>query len=107
MQDVRSRMQFSGECVHESTAHRSLTSTWVLPEFRLAIRKGYHVLDIMEVYEYEVMKYDPHTRESGLFAEYNNTSLKLKPRLAATPRVFETPKTRNVMSRIPMLEKAC
>jgi len=45
---------------------------------RLAIQKGYHVLDILEVYEYEVTKYDPHTRECGLFSEYINTFLKLK-----------------------------
>ena len=44
---------FSGECVHESTAQRSLTSTWVLDGVRLAIQKGYQVFDIMESYEYE------------------------------------------------------
>ena len=78
MRDVRSRMHFSGECVHESTAQISLTSTWVLVEVRLAIQKGYQVIDIMEVYEYEVTIYDPHTREGGRFADYINTFLKLK-----------------------------
>jgi hypothetical protein len=32
----------------------------------------------MEVYEYEVTIYDPHTREGGRFADYINTFLKLK-----------------------------
>ena len=32
----------------------------------------------MEVYEYEVTKYDTHTREGGLFADYINTFLKHK-----------------------------
>jgi len=50
-------------------------STWVLDEVRLAIQKGYLFLDISEVYEYEVTKYDPHTREGRLFAEYINTFL--------------------------------
>ena len=45
---------------------------------QLAIQKGYQVLDILEVYEYEVTKYDPHTRAGSLFAEYINTFLKLK-----------------------------
>ena len=40
MQDVRIRMQFSGECVHESTAQGSLTSTCYLDENLLAIKKG-------------------------------------------------------------------
>jgi len=53
-------------------------STWVLDEVRLAIQKVYQVLDIMEVYEYEVTKYDPQTREVGLFVDYINTFLKLK-----------------------------
>ena len=68
---------FSGECVHESKAQRSLTSIWVPEEVRLAIRNGYQVLDIM-VYEYEVTKYDPHTSEVGLFSDHINTFLKLK-----------------------------
>ena len=99
--------KFSGECAHESTGQSSLTSMWVLDEVRLIIQKGYEVLDIMEVYEHEVTKYDTHTRDCGLFAEYINTFLKLNPRLAATLRGFETTRTRNVMSRPSMLEKAC
>ena len=51
MQYVRSRMYFSRQCVHESKAQTSLTSTWVLDEVRLAIQKGYQVPDIMELYE--------------------------------------------------------
>ena len=45
---------------------------------RLAIQKGNKGLDILEVCEYLVTKYDTHTREGGLFAEYINTFLKLK-----------------------------
>jgi len=50
------KCNFSGESVHESTAQMSLTSTCALEEIRLAIQKGYQVLDIMEVYEYVVTK---------------------------------------------------
>ena len=78
MQDVRVECNFSWECVHKTTAQRSLTSTWVLDEVRLAIQKGYEVLDIMVVYEYEVTKYGPHTREGCLLADYINTVFKLK-----------------------------
>ena len=59
----------------------------------------------MEVYEHEVTKYDTHTRDCGLFAEYINTFLKLNPRLAATLRGFET--TRNVMTRPSIINKVC
>ena len=78
MEECAVEWTFSGEFVHESTAQISLTSSWVLDEVRLAIQKGYPVLDIMEVYEYELTKYYPHTRNFGLFAVYINTSLKHK-----------------------------
>jgi len=55
-----------------------LTGTWVLVEIRLAIQIGYEVLDIMEVYEYEVVIYDPQTRECGEFADIINTFLIVK-----------------------------
>ena len=72
--------KFLCECVHESTVQRSnfLTSTWILHEARLAIQNGYEVHDSMEVYEFEVTKYDPYTREFGLFDDYINKFLKLK-----------------------------
>ena len=37
---------------------------------RLAVQKGYRLLEIHEFYEYNVTKYDPETRECGLFAGY-------------------------------------
>jgi hypothetical protein len=57
----------------------------------LAIQKGYEVLDIMEVYEYEVTKYDTHTREDGLFTEYINTILKLKDVASGYPGCIRNP----------------
>ena len=82
---AQSNAIFSGECLHESTAQRSLTSTWVVDEVRLAIQKGYQVLDILEVYEYEVKKNDPHNREGVLFTEYINTFLQLKADASGYP----------------------
>ena len=82
---------FSHECVHESRAQRSLTYTWVLDKVRLAIKKGYDVFDIMEVCEYKVTKYDPHTGESGLFAYYINTFLKLKAETRCYPSCVRYP----------------
>jgi hypothetical protein len=46
----------------------------------------------MEVYEYEVTKYDPHTREGGLFADYINTFLKLKAEASGYPSWVRNPK---------------
>ena len=42
----------------------------------------------MEVYENEMTKYDPHTREGGLFADYINTIVKLKAEASGYPSWF-------------------
>jgi hypothetical protein len=44
---------------------------------RLAVQKGYRILEVFEVYEYQVTRYDPETRECVLFAGYIDTFLKL------------------------------
>ena len=64
---------FEGECAHETNAERALTGTWVMDEVRVAVQKGYKVLEIFEVYEYDITQYDPQTGQGGLFVEYINT----------------------------------
>ena len=98
---------FSGEYVHELAGEMCLTGTWILDEIRLAIQKGYEALDIIEVYEYEVVKYDRQTREGGLLAGYVNTFLKLKAEASGYPSWVRTPKTRNDILCLTMVEKAC
>jgi len=39
--------KLDGECCHE-------TGTWVADEVRLAVQKGYEVIDVFEAYEYDV-----------------------------------------------------
>jgi len=49
-----------------------------MDEVRLAVQNGYSILEIHEVYEYQVTQYNPKIGEGGLFVNYNNTFLKLK-----------------------------
>jgi hypothetical protein len=58
-----------------------LDGTWIIDEIRLAVAKVYKILEIREVYQYEVTQYNPDTGEGGLFVEYINTFLKLRRRL--------------------------
>ena len=44
---MRCRVQFFGEYVHETVEDWALSGTWVLDEIRLAIQKGYEVIDIL------------------------------------------------------------
>ena len=49
-----------------------------MDEVRLAVQKGYKVLEIFEVYEYDVTQYDWQTGQGGHFVQYIDTFLKLK-----------------------------
>ena len=37
------------DCTHETVAERALTGTWVLDEIRLAVQKGYELVEAHEV----------------------------------------------------------
>jgi hypothetical protein len=41
-------------------------------------QKGYRLVNLYEVYEYQFTRNDSQTREGGLFAQYIDTFLKLK-----------------------------
>ena len=77
------------ECFHTTDEERALTGTWVIDEVRLAVQKLYMILEVHELYEYYVTRYDPETREGGLFADYIDTFLKLKDRRGVIPPGFE------------------
>jgi hypothetical protein len=57
----------------------------------LAVNKGYKILEIQEVYQYEDTQYNPHTGDDGLFLEYINMFLKLKPKASGYPSWVRTP----------------
>jgi hypothetical protein len=47
--------------------------TWVIDEVRLAVDRGYKILETQEVYQYDVTQYDLNTGEGGLFSAYIDT----------------------------------
>ena len=81
----------TGECHHKTDEERALTGTWVITEVWLAVQKGYRILEIPEVYEFKVTRYDPETREGDLFAGYIDTFLKLKVEASGYPAWVRTP----------------
>jgi hypothetical protein len=74
------------DCNHSDVEDRSFTGTWVIDEVKLAISKGYKVLECYEVWEYNVTQYNPKTKSGGIFAEYVNNFLKLKQMASGWPR---------------------
>jgi len=80
----------TSECQHRSDAERCLEGTWVIDEVRLAVDKGYKILEILEVYEYRVTCYDPATGTGGHFVDYIDTFLKLKQEASGYPSSVRT-----------------
>ena len=66
------KQNIAGKCKHLRDDERALTGTWVLEEVRLAVEKGYKILDIYEVDEYYTTQYSRETDEGGHFVEYIN-----------------------------------
>ena len=81
----------TGECMHTTDEERALTGTWLMDEVRLAVERGYKILEIYEVYEYQVTQYSPETGDGGLFVDYINTFLKLKSEASGYPGWVRSP----------------
>ena len=73
-------------------------------EIRLAVVKGYRLIEVFEVYEYEVTQYDPTTGWGGICVEYINTLLKLKAESSVYPSWVRTPEDED--SYINMFKRA-
>ena len=71
-------------CPH-SDADRTLRGTWCTPKLVKAVKKGYTLIKIDEVWHFP-----PEQRQTGLFANYVNTWLKLKQESAGWPSWCQT-----------------
>jgi len=81
----------TGDLTHTEDEEKALTGTWVMDEVRLAVEKGYRILEIDEVYEYQFTQYNPETGEGGLFVDNINTLMKLKAETRGYPSSFRSP----------------
>jgi hypothetical protein len=68
-----------------------LEGAWVIDKVRFAVAKGYNILEIYKVYQYEVTQYNPDTGDGGLFVEYINSFLNLKAVASGYPSWVQTP----------------
>jgi hypothetical protein len=57
---------------------------------RLALQKGYSILEVDELYEY-VTRYDTENREGAMFASFIDTFLKLKTEASDYPAWVRSP----------------
>ncbi|XP_074648785.1 uncharacterized protein LOC141904126 [Tubulanus polymorphus] len=66
------------EKCHHSDDERSITGTWVTLEVQKAVKLGYKILDIYEIWDWE-------TNETGLFEDYIGKFLKVKTEASGWP----------------------
>jgi len=67
-----------GDCNH-SDEQRAWDGAWVTPEIYKALKSGYKILKMYEVWHYpRSMVHNPKQPDSGLFTGYVNTFLKVK-----------------------------
>ena len=84
-----SNTQSSSPCTH-SDSERAMIGTWVTLEIQEAVRRGYEILQIYEVYHWDkVAQHGPGA--TGLFSEYVQRFLKLKTEASGWPQSCETP----------------
>ncbi|XP_078355818.1 uncharacterized protein LOC144640593 [Oculina patagonica] len=70
-------LERSHVCSH-TVEQRQITGTWCTPELEMAVKKGYQILHIHEVWNFP-------ERQEGLFANYVNTWLKIKEEASGWP----------------------
>ena len=86
---------YSAVCSH-SNEERALLGTWCTPEIHMALKKGYKLLKIYEIYHFpKTTQYDANTRDGGLFASYVDTFLKYKQESSDWPQWCETEEEKN------------
>ncbi|XP_054259601.1 uncharacterized protein LOC128984320 [Macrosteles quadrilineatus] len=83
-------MMNQGECNHD-TDNRALVGTWTMDEIRKAVEKGYIVLDMYELWEYQVATYE----NGGLFTDFINKFLKMKQEASGYPEWCKTEEDKN------------
>ena len=77
------------ECLH-SEEERMLISTWVSVELKLAINKGYRIIDIYEIWHFDTISGGEQNNYHGVFTDFINDCIKVKVEASDYPRNYMT-----------------
>jgi hypothetical protein len=82
-------------CIH-TDAERELEGTWVTLEVDEAIKHGYRISQLYEVWHWDQKEqYDPKLKKGGLFTDYVNTFLRIKQEASGYPHWVKTDADKN------------
>lgn len=76
------------KCTH-GTDDRSFHGTFVPDELRTALKAGYKILKLDEIWEYDVVQYNKDTKSGGVFTNYVNNFLRLKAQASGYPKGYD------------------
>ena len=82
VEQAKPLLERSATC-HHSREERMLVGTWCTPEIEEARKRGYELVEVHEVWNFE-------KGESGLFAEYVDAWLKIKTEASGWPKDCKT-----------------
>jgi len=71
------------------------SSLYIIDEVQFAVGKGYKILEIHDVYEYQVTQYNPETGEGELFVDDIITFFKLKSEASGYTNRTQAPKKKS------------
>jgi hypothetical protein len=74
---------------------RAILGTWLVNEVRQAVQKAYQVLEVQQMYEYQVTQYEKQTGQGALFVQYIDTFLKLKAEASLYPSWVRSPEEKD------------
>ena len=78
------------ECPHNREEDRKIRGTWVSLEVQKAVKHGYKVLRVDEIWQYKTTQYDQETDKGGLFAHYINKFFAKKTMASGYPPGYTT-----------------
>jgi hypothetical protein len=66
VQNVRNVVEHLYRMHARDGGQTALIGMWVMDEVRLAVQKAYQVIEVYEMYEYNVTQYNPQTGRGGI-----------------------------------------
>ncbi|CAC5384164.1 unnamed protein product [Mytilus coruscus] len=86
-------LQQTTTCLHTKT-ETAITGIWVTDELKMAVNKGYIVVNIYEVWHFGAVEQYTILKTGGIFTEYINNFLKMKQEASGWPSWCITEKHR-------------
>lgn len=81
-------------CEHNNL-ERSLIGTWTIYEVKVSLLKGYEMIEVYEIWSYDISPYNEETKTNQVFSEYIRTFAKIKMEASGYPPGVETEKQKD------------